>query len=511
MDDRWLLRPGTPDDDNRDYLPERIKGSEIVVNENGNNSQPYPERLTEFHEDLIGDGRPGTWYEYVPESYDPAEKTPLVLSMHGGLMTGWGQATYTSWTIMAEKNGFIAVFPDASENRCWADEWGRWHYDGRESGESSETLPPSLNYPPEDYRENRDLNFTLKLIEKLEEKYNIDRGRIYMQGMSMGNMMSAMFARHYGHLLAGAAGSACSCFLSLLYDEKGCVKNDGGPLAIWQSRPETNNVPENTQLQKYINRYNKYYWMKINGCDPIPKISIIGEDNFAFYHGTKSDVVYLDIKNRDHGQTFDDAALIWNYLFSGVRREEDGTLTDIGSNIPREGDAFALAFAEDCRRAWHNGRIDELTAKTLKWQKLKYHGLEGGVRVRGEYLCAPLSFLAEAFGAVTETAENGRMARLTLKDGRKLQFAEGSIGCMIGDDLRSMYCEALYREGELLVSVEWFCRYLFNLHVSACGGVVYVTDHFSELSLYMADILKELLENGGDFADYEAIKNQENE
>ena len=36
------LLPGTPDDNNRDYLPERIRGSDIVVNENGNNSQPLP-------------------------------------------------------------------------------------------------------------------------------------------------------------------------------------------------------------------------------------------------------------------------------------------------------------------------------------------------------------------------------------------------------------------------------------------------------------------------------------
>ena len=33
------LPPGIPDDDNRDYLPEYLKDSEIVVNENGNNSQ----------------------------------------------------------------------------------------------------------------------------------------------------------------------------------------------------------------------------------------------------------------------------------------------------------------------------------------------------------------------------------------------------------------------------------------------------------------------------------------
>ena len=41
------LLPGIPDDDNRDYLPEYLKDSEIVVNENGNNSQVYPKRLEE--------------------------------------------------------------------------------------------------------------------------------------------------------------------------------------------------------------------------------------------------------------------------------------------------------------------------------------------------------------------------------------------------------------------------------------------------------------------------------
>ena len=115
MTGKMILRPGTPDDDNREYLPEKIKGSDIVVNENGNNSQPYPERLKECH-GVIADNIEDEWYEYVPESYDPSKKTPLVLSMHGGLMTGWGQAIYTSWTMAADRDGFILVFPNASEN-----------------------------------------------------------------------------------------------------------------------------------------------------------------------------------------------------------------------------------------------------------------------------------------------------------------------------------------------------------------------------------------------------------
>ena len=106
------LLPGIPDDDNRDYLPEYLKDSEIVVNENGNNSQVYPKRLEEKKGALV-DEFVDTWYQYVPESYNPEKKTPVVFSMHGGLMTGWAQAVYTSWTHIADREGFICIFPNA--------------------------------------------------------------------------------------------------------------------------------------------------------------------------------------------------------------------------------------------------------------------------------------------------------------------------------------------------------------------------------------------------------------
>lgn len=488
------LLPGVPDDDNRDYLPEKLKGTQFVVNENGNNSQPYPQGLREFHEKLTSMEGEDVWYEYVPESYDPAKKTPLVLSMHGGLMTGWGQAVYTSWTMMAERDGFIVVFPDAHYDRVWSVQWGKWNSGpDMTTDENPDENPPTLVMSPDNIAENRDVQMALALIEKMKEKYNIDEGRIYMQGMSMGNLMTALFARNYGNLLAGAAGSGCSTFPSLLYDEQGKIKNQAGPVPVWQSRPELNDIPPDKEESLRVNKENRLYWMALNGCDPVPQIKIEGEDNLAFYTGDKGDVVYLDIKNRDHGQTLDDAALIWDYFFSGLRREKDGSITRLPTVFPREGDKFALAFAADCAAAWQDNQVAPLGAKAVLWQKLKYHGLEGGQKVRGEYLCVPLRFLAQAFGASYETEEEGLRGVMTLKDGRVLQFARGSIGCVIDDVLRSMYCEALYREGELLVSVEWFCQYLFDLHVSSCDGVVYVTDHWAALSANMADLLKDLL------------------
>lgn len=504
--DEFILRAGTPDDDNRDYLPERIKGSDIVVNENGNNSQPYPDRLLEYHAPLTDDDYVDEWYEYVPSGYDPAVKTPLVLSMHGGLMTGWGQAIYTSWTIMAEKHNFIVAFPNASSKRVWSVEWGKWRFDGSEGTHINENPPEELIQGPKNIEDNRDAKMALALIAKMQEKYNIDEERIFMQGMSMGNMMTAMFSRYYGNILAGAAGSGCSTFGNLLFEEDGTIKNRGGHLPVWQSRPENNDIPPVKEDSLYINKYNRYYWMKLNACNTLPQISIIGEDNMAFFEGEKADLVYLDIKNRDHGQTLDDAALIWNYFFSGLRRKADGTIVREKSNIQRKGDAFAISVADGCHYAWRNNTIVPLSTPAMYWQKLKYHGLNGGQIVRGEYLMAPVSFLAESFGAEYQPSEDTLTAKVVLKDGRTLQFARGSIGCVIDNTLRSMYCETLHRNGELLVSVEWFCKYLFNLNASFCDGVTYITDHFAELSENMADLIHDLLKDNGRLSDFEALK-----
>lgn len=486
MENRVKLLAGTPDDNNREYLPEIIRTTDIVVNENGNNSIVYPERLQEFREVVVGD-EADTWFEYVPTTYDPSKKVPLVVGCHGGLMTGWGHAIYTSWTLVAEREGFICVFPNAHEKRMWAVEGIALKFDPSKAPD----LPIVL--PPDNMDDNKDVQMVLALIARMKQKYNIDEGRVFIQGMSMGNLMTGQMARNYGELFAGAAGSGGPVELFVLYDKDGNLKNISGHLAIWQSRPEKNGLPPGKGYDEFtVNKYNRFYWMKINECDPIPQIHIMGENNFAFYSGKKADLVYLDIKNRDHGQTLDEAFLYWDYLFSGVRRNPDGTIENSPTRIPRKGDEFGIAVMGGSNKAWFRNQLVEMKTSAVWWQKLKYHGLNGGTKVRGEYLCVPLSFLAEVFGAQYIPSEDTLTAVMVLKDGKQLQFARGSIGCVIDDDMRSMYCEALHRDGELLVSIEWFTQYFFGCHVSSCEGVVYVTDHFSNLSANMADLIRDM-------------------
>jgi poly(3-hydroxybutyrate) depolymerase len=489
-----FLRPGTPDDDNRDYLPEKIKGSDIVVNENGNNSQPYPENLKEYHGVIADDGLEDEWYVYVPDSYDASRKTPLVISLHGGMMTGWGQAIYTSWTIAADRDGFIVLFPNANFNKFWQIDWSGSEMDpSKKKSGAVKDESPEVRVSPDDPAENHDVKLILGLVDLMKKTYNIDEGRVFMQGMSMGDMMTSLFARNFGTILAGAAGSGAASFLQVLFTEDEKMINKAGPLAIWQSRPELNGIPpkRNDEIKQF--KYNRLYWMKINDCDLIPQISIQGENNLAFYKGKKADVVYYDIKNRDHGQTFDDAALIWDYFFSGIRREKDGTILCTKPVKERKGDAFAFAVTSGSAKAWFENSIQEMSGETIHWKKMKYHGLEGGQKIRGEYHMVPLSFLAKVFDAKLVYSDETLVARMEMKDGKKLQFARGSIGCVIDNSLVQMYCEALHRKQELYVSVEWFAEYICGMYVSTCEEVVYITDHLNKLSANMADLIKDML------------------
>lgn len=490
MKNKINLLAGNPNDDNRDYLPEAIKGSDMVVNENGNNSQVYPKLLKEYKECLIGD-EIDVWYEYVPESYDPAKKTPLVFSMHGGLMTGWGQAVYTSWTHIADREGFILVFPNAHSRRFWQIECPK---DKIEECTAPNPSGVFLNDVPETAGDSYDVKVVFALIRKMKEKYNIDEGRLYMQGMSLGNAMTAMMARHFGNYFAGMAGSAGCAAEGLLYDKDGHLINEGGPLAIWQTRVELDSNPPGSNLT-YEDAVvkNREYWCQVNGCEEIPQIKLEGENNFAFYRGSRADYVFRDVKNRDHGQTFDDAELVWDYLFSGVRRNEDGIIEYIGSSDVRQGDKLSFAVMPDSMYAWVNNEKVKMPVRSFLWQKLKYHGLNGDQIVRGEYNMVPAEFLAKVFGAQFAYEEDGKKAELTMPDGRVLQFAQGCIGCVIDNRIRSMFCEAVQREKTLFISAEWFCQEVCRLWVKENDHVIYSTDHPFELSGNMARLIRDLL------------------
>jgi polyhydroxybutyrate depolymerase len=116
---------------------------------------------------LMSSGEKRKYLLYVPSTYDRSRPTPLVISMHGA--GGWPaqQRDVSGWNRLAECQGLIVVYPSGFEGagpRIWRV--------SREAGLM------------------RDVRFISELIDKLEAAYNIDRERIYANGLSNGGGMS---------------------------------------------------------------------------------------------------------------------------------------------------------------------------------------------------------------------------------------------------------------------------------------------------------------------------------
>jgi polyhydroxybutyrate depolymerase len=57
-------------------------------------------------------GKLRTYYLYTPKSYNQNRPMPLVLVFHGSNGTGHSIADVTRFNDLAEKKGFIVVYPD---------------------------------------------------------------------------------------------------------------------------------------------------------------------------------------------------------------------------------------------------------------------------------------------------------------------------------------------------------------------------------------------------------------
>ncbi len=112
---------------------------------------------------------------YVPDSYDDAEPWPLVVVFHGYTMNASQQLSESGIEAAAEKEGFLAVFPQGRG------EYQRWLFELDEVDIDVSTANP-------------DIAFVGDLIEHLRESLNVDTDRIYAAGFSNGGWMASAVA-----------------------------------------------------------------------------------------------------------------------------------------------------------------------------------------------------------------------------------------------------------------------------------------------------------------------------
>ena len=129
-----------------------------------------------------------TYEYYIPSSYDGSKEVPLLFSFHGLGSNGLDQIDLTKFDVLAEQEGFIAVFPYATDLTGYS---------------CNVTLPP---LPGAEIQWNLgagslqycagidDVGFVADMVDWFEDNYDIDASRIYSTGMSDGALFSYLLA-----------------------------------------------------------------------------------------------------------------------------------------------------------------------------------------------------------------------------------------------------------------------------------------------------------------------------
>lgn len=157
---------------------------------------------------LVSSGERRSYLLYVPQSYDPARPTTLVLVFHG--FAGWpgNQARVSQWNELADSEGFIVAYPSGTSFPK------RW----RVSGVSVKGKDALI-----------DVQFVSDLIDTLEGQYNIDPARIYANGLSNGGGMSYLLACTLSERIAAIGGVAGA----YLYPLESCTPTRPVPMMVF--------------------------------------------------------------------------------------------------------------------------------------------------------------------------------------------------------------------------------------------------------------------------------------
>jgi polyhydroxybutyrate depolymerase len=262
-------------------------------------STPTPVKTTpgqthtagDYDQSLQSGNRKRTFQVHLPPAITGQKPLPLVLVFHGGGGNGDNIARVSEMSAKADKEGFIAVYPDGSGLQ--SDKLLTWN-GGFCCGYA---LDKNID----------DTGFIRSLIEYLEKTYPVDSKRIYATGMSNGGIMSYRLGVTLADKIAAIApisaamngselqpsGPVSVIAFNGLKDEH--VPYDGGP-----SKKAV--VKDAMQGEFKPVSYAISYWVKNDAASPISVREDKGNIIIDTYKGGKNgtEVVLYTLKNGGH-------------------------------------------------------------------------------------------------------------------------------------------------------------------------------------------------------------------
>jgi predicted peptidase len=134
---------------------------------------------------------------YVPQSYDPAHETPLVVALHGyGGNQDYFFSARADLPALLERHGFIFVAPMGYTTGGW---YGAPLDIPGNRPRSSGQPPPPVTQNAEEMRRERHLSETdvMNVLALVTQEYNVDADRTFLMGHSMGGMGTYVLGQKY--------------------------------------------------------------------------------------------------------------------------------------------------------------------------------------------------------------------------------------------------------------------------------------------------------------------------
>lgn len=137
---------------------------------------------------------------HVPISYDKNKATPLVIYLHGG--GGSTKAAYSDGVdSYSDKYGFLLAIPAGTgilKDKLLTWNGGKWW-----PGTGKEDIESCCGYATENNVD--DVGFVSKMVEEIQNNFNVDINRIYATGISNGGIMSYRLACELSDKIAAIA------------------------------------------------------------------------------------------------------------------------------------------------------------------------------------------------------------------------------------------------------------------------------------------------------------------
>lgn len=156
---------------------------------------PQPEGPATFKRvlDIRTNGFRRNYLVHVPSGYRPDVSLPLVVVLHGAFDTAEGMETLTGFSKLADREGFVVIYPNGIGILGFLQHWNAGHCCGKAAEEKID-----------------DVGYLAAAIGDVQSILSIDANRIYMGGFSNGGMMTYRFAAERGDLLAAIAPLAAA-------------------------------------------------------------------------------------------------------------------------------------------------------------------------------------------------------------------------------------------------------------------------------------------------------------